>query len=477
MSFSSLQFLIFLPIVCILYFATGFRLRKWLLLAASYYFYMVFSIPLVLLLIWSTIVDFTVARLIERAGSRGAKRWLLLLSIVSNLGMLGFFKYYNFLSFSLASISGIDPNIWLLPHLLLPMGISFYTFQTLSYTIDVYRGAARASHSALDVALYVAFFPQLVAGPIMRGSTFLPQFSEQHHPHSERMLTGMSLCVWGLLKKSFIADPMGEIAGEVYGPTAEIWQGATTASAYDPGGFSSLALLIATYAFAIQIYCDFSAYTDIARGAAQILGFRLMRNFDSPYLAMSIQDFWRRWHISLSTWLRDYLYIPLGGNRKGRVRTYVNLMITMLLGGLWHGANWTFVIWGGLHGLYLAVERFFSRGEASRRVSPVFAVAATFVTFHLVCLAWIFFRANTVEQAFGIVSGIASLQAGKSITLMPLAVLAVLLTFQAFARNYNFNELVLTYPTVTRFACYVSLILLVMVMFGSKSPEFIYFQF
>ncbi len=215
---------------------------------------------------------------------------------------------------------------------MLPIGISFYTFQTLSYTIDVYRSKAKASHSLLDMALYVAFFPQLVAGPIMRGRSFMPQFAERHFPNKERMLSGVLLCVWGLLKKAFVADPMGRYVDRVFGTPVEIWS--TGSLDVTVSHFSGGTLLLGTYAFAIQIYCDFSAYTDIARGAARILGFRLMDNFDAPYLSGSIREFWRRWHIPLSTWLRDYLYISLGGSRKGKLRTYGNLMTTMILGGM-----------------------------------------------------------------------------------------------------------------------------------------------
>lgn len=467
MLFNSIHFLVFLPLVACVYFLLPLRSRRVFLLAASFYFYCVFSIPLSLLLVFSTVLDYTVARVIEGTRRAGVRKAALIVSMVGNLGMLCTFKYLDFFNLSLASILGFPP--WPELHLILPMGISFYTFQTMAYTIDVYRGQLAARKSILDVALYVSFFPQLVAGPIMRGGTLLPQFAEEHHPNSERILSGVMLVTWGLLKKVFVADPMGAIVDQVYGTAA------MPASAAE---FGSGALLLATYAFAVQIYCDFSAYSDIAIGSGRILGFRLMKNFDSPYLSTTIREFWRRWHISLSTWLRDYLYIPLGGSRGSKLRTYVNLALTMLLGGLWHGANWTFVVWGALHGIYLAGERFLGIDRLDRsKMGLVEKWVRGIIVFHLVCLAWVFFRCSTMEQAFEIIARIVTLADGRGVSHAPLAALAILLAVQIAKYRADFASIALRFPNTTRWALYGCAVLLGIALAGAQSPEFIYFQF
>ena len=467
MLFNSLHFLVFFPLVVVIYFALPQRPRRLFLLVASFYFYCVFSIPLSLLLVWSTVLDYTVARIIYRSDRPAVRKAALIASLAGNLGVLCTFKYLDFFNYSITAILGHEP--WPVLNLVLPMGISFYTFQTMAYTIDVYRGELEARKSILDVALYVTFFPQLVAGPIMRGKTLLPQFSENHQPNAERILSGVMLCVWGLMKKVYIAEPMGLIVNSVYG---------TASSPLSPDQFSAAALLIATYAFAIQIYCDFSGYSDIAIGAGRVLGFRLMKNFDSPYLATTIREFWRRWHISLSTWLRDYLYIPLGGSRGSNPRTYVNLTITMLLGGLWHGANWTFVIWGGLHGLYLAGERWLGIDKLDRtKMNWTERWLRGVITFHLVCLAWIFFRCPTAQQAFQVLSRIVTFAEGEGTSLAPLGVLALVVGVQIAKSRVDFSAVALRAPGVARWGVYACLILLVVVLAGSRSPEFIYFQF
>ena len=465
MLFNSIEFLVFLPIVALIYFWLPFQPRRVFLLFASYVFYGFFSVPLTLLLVWSTLLDFTTARIIDTSDSRWKKRLAFSASLVGNLSILISFKYLDFFSYSLASILGFEP--WPMLNVILPMGISFYTFQTMSYTIDVYRGNAKASNSILDVALYVSFFPQLVAGPIMRGSSLLPQFREDHKPNLDRIASGALLCCWGLLKKVYIADPMGQIVNSVYGTSDQV---------IAVEQFSGLACAVATYAFAIQIYCDFSAYSDIAIGSARILGIRLMKNFDAPYLSCSIQDFWRRWHISLSTWLRDYLYIPLGGNRGSKIRTYVNLLITMLLGGLWHGASWTFVVWGALHGLLLSVERMMG-GLRDREPTLAWKVVRGIVTFHLVCLAWIFFRASTMDQAYRIIYQIGTFTSGEAITLAPVACLVALLCTQQLKRKVNFGEWITKIEFGPRWAVYASLALILLAVSGSTSSDFIYFQF
>ncbi|NOY42650.1 MAG: MBOAT family protein [Planctomycetes bacterium] len=467
MLFNSIEFFLFLPLVTLIYFSLPLQGRRVFLLFASFVFYGFFSVPLSLLLVFSTVLDYSISRYIQNSSHAKKRKAALLASLIGNLGVLAAFKYLDFFSYSLAALLGYHP--WPVLNLVLPMGISFYTFQTMSYTIDVYRGDCKARESILDVALYVSFFPQLVAGPIMRGTSLISQFNEYHKPNLERMLSGALLCCWGLLKKVYIADPVGDLVNSAYG---------TASSPIDPGMFSGWALLLATYGFAVQIYCDFSAYSDIAIGSSRILGIRLMKNFDAPYLSCSIRDFWRRWHISLSTWLRDYLYIPLGGSRISKIRMYVNLTITMLLGGLWHGANWTFVIWGALHGLYLAFERHFQLEDArkSRWGFPGQFIRGV-ITFHLVCLAWIFFRANSVGQAFEIVSRIATWEPGRGLSIFPVLCLALLLATQLAKQHIHFGERLLHYPTASRWAVYATLALVGVVLLGSPSPEFIYFQF
>jgi alginate O-acetyltransferase complex protein AlgI len=335
MLFNTIEFWVFLPIVLAFYALTPQRLRWVVLLIASYVFYMWWNAAYALLLVFSTIVDFFVGRAMGRAADRGRRRQLLLVSLCTNLGVLFTFKYWTFFHESMAAIVGALGLSYTVPHLdvLLPVGISFYTFQTLSYTIDIYRGTLRPETHLGRFAIFVAFFPQLVAGPIERASRLLPQLREQFFLRSHQVQSGFQLALWGLFLKVVVADWLSLFVNAVYGA---------------PEGHGRVVLAAATYGFALQIYCDFSGYSSIAIGVARMFGIDLMENFRRPYLSTSIRDFWRRWHISLSTWLRDYLYISVGGNRHGELRTYLSLMITMLLGGLWHGASWNFVIWGGL---------------------------------------------------------------------------------------------------------------------------------
>lgn len=461
MLFNSIHYLVFLPIVAAIYFILPVKQRRIWLLAASFYFYCVFSIPLSLLLIYSTILDYLMARIIDASEAPWKRKAALATSLIGNLGMLFTFKYIDFFGESLNMLAGAE----MVPafHVILPMGISFYTFQTMAYTIDVYRRQIRAERNIIDVALYVSYFPQLVAGPIMRGGDLLPQFKEKHEINTTRILSGFLLVSWGLSKKMFIAEPMGNIVDPVYA---------------NPQDYSGEALMLATYAFAIQIFADFSAYTDIAIGSARILGFRLMENFKTPYLAISVRDFWRRWHISLSSWLRDYLYIPLGGNRIGPSRTYINLMITMLLGGLWHGASWNFVIWGGLHGAYLAFERMTGIDQVKpEHMNFAMRLLGCAITFHLVCLAWIFFRAETLADSLSVVGGIASWQGGHDIAAIPLYVLAGLLATHILQNRVDVHGFFMRHAIMGRWLAYIGLALSALAILGGRSPEFIYFQF
>jgi D-alanyl-lipoteichoic acid acyltransferase DltB (MBOAT superfamily) len=464
MFFNSTQYLIFLPLVAIAYLAYRRPERRLLLLAASIYFYSVFSFKLLALLFWSSLLDFAMAQVIERnRGRPGIMKLALVTSIVGNLTPLFIFKYIDFFNHSLAALLGFHP--WPILHLVLPMGISFYTFETISYTVDVYRGHLRAENSLLDYMLFILFFPHLVAGPILRARDILPQFREDHRPNADRILSGVQLVVWGLLKKVFLADPMGDFVAHVYDSPAV-------------ASFSGPALLLATYAFAIQIYCDFSAYSDIAIGSARILGFRFGKNFDAPYLAVTLRDFWRRWHISLSSWLRDYVYIPLGGGRISPARTYVNLIATMLIGGLWHGASFTFVVWGLIHGGYLAGERALGVDKLEARELPVWEkLVRGVLTFHLVCLAWIFFRASSFDQAWKVLRGILTWQDGVGIGLAPLGGLFLLIVGQIVKRRIDLEGWVLRFPTLSRWIMYACVALILTALAGGRSPEFIYFQF
>jgi alginate O-acetyltransferase complex protein AlgI len=397
MLFNSFTFLIFFPIVVAIYFAIPHRFRWAWLLAASCYFYMAF-IPIYILILFFTIaVDYAAGILIENAEGR-RRRLFLLMSIVANVGVLAIFKYFNFLNANARAIAEVFHWPYGVPALsvILPIGLSFHTFQAMSYTIEVYRGRHAAERNPGIFALYVMFFPQLVAGPIERPQNLLHQFYERHEFEYDRVADGLRRMGWGLFMKVVIADRLADYVNPVYN---------------SPYSYEGLTFVVATIFFALQIYCDFAGYSHIAIGTAEVMGFRLMQNFNRPYLSRSISEFWSRWHISLSTWFRDYVYIPLGGNRVAKPRWYFNLFVTFLLSGLWHGANWTFVIWGGLNGFYLissiATQNVRSRiaaiaGLVARpRAYAVWKVAATFA---LTCFAWIFFRAGSLHDAGHIIS-------------------------------------------------------------------------
>ena len=351
MLFNSFVFLIFLGIVIPVFYAIKTKSgRNIFLLLASYFFYGYWDWRFCSLLLISTLIDFYVGGKLYKTENEKKRKKLLLVSMVANLGILGFFKYFNFFAESFATLlksMGGHPDFVLL-NIILPVGISFYTFQTMTYTIDIYRRKLEPTNSLIDFALYVSFFPQLVAGPIERASHLLPQLSKKFGATKEQFEKGMVLIVMGLFKKVMIGDTAGRVVDRIFG---------------QPDLYHSPELLMALILFAIQIYADFSGYSSIARGTAKLMGIELMKNFEQPYLSANITEFWRRWHISLSSWLKDYLYISLGGNRKGKGRTYINLMITMLFGGLWHGASWNFVIWGGLHGIYLAIHKWMLKGK------------------------------------------------------------------------------------------------------------------
>ncbi len=484
MQFNSVEFLLFFPTVLIAYFALPHRWRWVLLLGASYYFYMAWKPAYALLLLFSTVLDYSIARGMESTDNRYWRRLLLATSLSINLGLLFAFKYLNF--FSLAAEDLLQffniPYHIAIYHLLLPVGISFYTFQTMSYSIDVYRGVQKAERNLGIFALYVAFFPQLVAGPIERSTSLLPQFLERHEFDYARVSSGLRRIAWGFFKKVVIADKAAIIVDLVYN---------------DPTKQSALTLLLATYLFAFQIYCDFSGYSDIAIGTARVLGFDLMENFRQPYLAQSIADFWRRWHISLSTWFRDYLYIPLGGNRVGIQRHYVNLLIVFVVSGLWHGANWTFLIWGALHGAYLVGELLLQkplqklvRGLHLDRRPHLLLLLRRAIVLHLVLIAWVFFRARSVNDALFIIGQFGTLFRWQwATTLLPNSLHIGSLTALILLFSIGLMELIehlrsaqvlqLTMrPWWIRWASYYTLVILI-VIFGELNArgQFIYFQF
>lgn len=381
MNFAQLEFIVFLAIVVL----ANARIsnptpRKILLLVASYYFYAYWDYRFAGLLVFSTLLDYTIGNLLNRFDQPTIRRTLLVTSLIGNLGLLGFFKYYNFFIESAQAIFGQWGISGATLNIILPIGISFYTFQTLSYSIDVYRRTLRPSTSLLDFALYVAFFPQLVAGPIVRASEFLPQLSRMLRPQPSQIYSGLAQLLRGFVKKVLIADHLGTLADPVFAaPDLYAWP----------------TVVLAVLAYTGQIYGDFSGYSDIAIGSARLLGFELPENFRHPYLARSPGDFWRRWHITLSTWLRDYLYIPLGGNRVSTFFTYRNLLITMTLGGLWHGASWNFVIWGLWHGVMLCLTRTWTTNplaSLSRRILE------TGFTFGVVVIGWTLFRTSSIDQ-------------------------------------------------------------------------------
>ena len=440
-----------------------------LLLVASYYFYMSWNWKFAGLILGSTVLDYLVgAQIFNSPEKKTKKRWLLI-SMAGNLGCLGGFKYFNFFADSVNDLFGrfgleMAMANW---ELILPVGISFYTFQTMSYTIDIYRGELEPTESFLDFAVFVAFFPQLVAGPIVRASEFLPQLKQEPKFRDRIALDGISQILFGLFKKICIGDAL---AAALVDPAFN-----------NPEHFSGVTLLFAVYGYAMQIYCDFSGYSDVAIGAARVLGFNLPLNFNRPYLAASITEFWRRWHLSLSTWLRDYLYVPLGGNRKGRRRTYVNLMVTMFLGGLWHGAAWNFVIWGGFHGMFLAVERFISK-RASGTTSGAGGGKRLFkqvLTFHLVCLTWILFRANSAESGFVIVKRILTLADGVS-GFSPHFLLPLIAGFTIHFLPSSWKPVLSSrfagLPSLVQAGVVAGFIFLFMII-GVDDVPFIYFQF
>lgn len=470
MVFNSLTFLLFFAIVFGLYWALpGWAARKWLLLIASYVFYGAWSPPYVFLLLASTFLDWWLARLIGRSADPRRRRRLLVASLAGNLGLLGYFKYGGFLLDNFSALLSSAGIAWQPAEasIVLPIGISFYTFASLSYTIDVYRGEMRADSKFSDYALFVSFFPHLVAGPILRARNLLPQIAAPRRPTANEVGWGLALFCFGLFCKVVMADALfAPVVDQVYA---------------DPGKFGAADIWAAVLAFSGQIYYDFNGYSLCAIGLALCFGYAFPDNFRHPYAAVGFSDFWRRWHISLSTWLRDYLYIPLGGNRGGIWRAGRSLMLTMLIGGLWHGASWMFVLWGGLHGLYLSLERL-----AAKRVGAGLAATAggrrllQIFVFVVISLTWIPFRAPTPDAALGIVAGLLRSDLPPMLDLPGLAAIAAMILTVAWhmsMRERRFEAVVATWGKSRQFAAMAGCLMTMYLFSGGDQRAFIYFQF
>lgn len=474
MLFNSFEFLLFFVIVTALYFTLPHRFRWFMLLVASCYFYMAFVPVYILILGFTIVVDYFAGIWLEEA--EGKRRKLLLtLSLIANIGVLAVFKYYNFINDNLTLLlhgAGFENPI---PYLsiLLPIGLSFHTFQAMSYTIEVYRGHQKAERHFGIYALYVMFYPQLVAGPIERPQNLLFQFYEEHKFDFDRVSSGLKLILWGFFKKLVVADRLAVYVDAAYN---------------HPENHNGTTFIVATIFFAFQIYCDFSGYADIAIGSARVMGFKLMENFNRPYFAKSVSEFWRKWHISLSTWFTDYLYISLGGNRVSVPRWYFNLFFVFLISGLWHGANWTYVVWGALNGIYLIAALVWKRSVLEKisfnNFLPPFLANAfnMLATFLLICYSWIFFRANNIDDALLITKKIAT-DHGKLFYNNPnfifsLAAIAMLVLAEAkkeyFDKQFSFFN---NRNIVIRYATYATLVLIILLMGVFDGSQFIYFQF
>ncbi len=484
MLFNSFSFLAFFVILAVVYYAMPHRFRWVLLVVASLYFYATFNLNYVLLLLASALVAYVVGVGIGASQPSGRKKALLLLGVLASLAPLFIFKYFDFFAQSFDDLlrnsfmaSGDSFSIRL--GLLLPAGLSFFTFSCVSYLFDVYQGKLQPERHLGRFTLYVSFFPKLLAGPIERATTFLPQLLRPIRFKPENVTLGAQLMLWGLFKKVVIADRLGTFVDSAY---------------LHPAFTSPVALVIGTYFFAFQIYCDFSGYSDIAIGAAQILGFNLMENFRRPYLATSTPEFWgrRRWHISLMNWFRDYMYIPMGGNQVSKPRYYFNQMAVFVVSGLWHGANWTFVIWGALNGVYQVVTLL--TAGIRKKVAQTLRVPTTLgslvsglVTFHLITLAWVFFRAASVSDAFGILSRIASsLPRMPSLfasypfsgeVLLSFALIVALLVIEILDEKRALWERLPAQPRLVRWGFYYALLICLVVIGQWGLKQFIYMQF
>lgn len=474
MLFNSYTFILFFALVLAVYCVPfSWRSKKLFLLLASYFFYATWNPPFVILLWISTLTDWYIGNKLSHVTRQTTRRRLVFGSLVINLGLLGYFKYGNFVLdnfIALMNIVGWELHPYS-ASIVLPVGISFYTFQTLSYTLDIYRRKIQPCHSFLDYALYVTFFPQLVAGPIVRSVDFMPQCTEPKRVSGKQLGWGLTLLLTGLFEKIVVADGLlAPVVEKVYGTL---------------GIPDSVSAWIGTIAFAGQIFCDFAGYSTCAIGVAACLGFRLPRNFNFPYAAVGFSDFWRRWHISLSTWLRDFLYIPLGGNRKGLSRTFINIMITMLLGGLWHGASWRFIIWGGLHGILLIAERCIKMAFPDSpvwRLKPVRLILAL-LTFAIICIMWVFFRAATIGQAFDLIGVMLGWTNRESVFILGklnvagvTVITIILVGLHWFMRDSTLEEMTAKCPWWLTSLILAGMLVSIVTLSGEDNA-FIYFQF
>jgi alginate O-acetyltransferase complex protein AlgI len=464
MPFNTTEFFLFLAVVLVLFYSAPRAWRKYILLAASYYFYASWNARFIALLLTLTAIDYTSGLWLERLPQGPRRKAALIFSLAANLGFLGFFKYYNFLAANLSLAMARPPRSFFL-EIVLPLGISFHTFQSISYVVDVYRGRQRAVRNPVDYALFICFFPQLVAGPIVRARDFFRDLWDWQPPVSDDLSRGVFLIALGLTKKMAFADQFAKVANEYFANLAS-----------HPG---ALAAWSGVFAFGLQIYFDFSGYTDMAIGIAKLFGFHFPINFRRPYLAGSITDFWRRWHISLSSWLRDYLYIPLGGSRGGPWLTYRNLLLTMLLGGLWHGASWNFLIWGGFHGTLLAIERALSGGRPpADEWNWTYPIRAS-LTFVLALIGWVFFRAADLPQSIQVLRQMIRGSGGR-VLLEPwhfgLAALALILAVGEEKSEWFERAARAPMPV---YACALAAVLFCLEIFGvlDAAIPFVYFQF
>jgi alginate O-acetyltransferase complex protein AlgI len=467
MLFPTSGFLIFFVVVVLVYWAIPpHRFRMLWLLSASCFFYMSWKPWPILLILFSASVDYVVAQILVKTTSLSKRRILLTLSICSNLSLLLFFKYVNFLMDHWNWFDGFFGGHHPLERLelFLPLGISFYTFETISYIVDVYHGRIAPVRSLINYSLYIMFFPHLIAGPIVRPRDFLPQIDQTKRFNWSRVRLGVFLIILGLFKKSVIADSVAPLVDAVFA---------------NPSAYQSTSLWLGVLCYAIQIYGDFSGYSDMAIGLSHIVGFKLVRNFRTPYLSADIGEFWRRWHISLSTWLRDYLYIPLGGSRGGTLATMRNLFLTMLLGGLWHGASWTFILWGGYHGALLALNRLVPLPRSLRQgPGRCLAVLGTFLC---VCVGWVFFRAQTLDQAATILLGLLNRVGGQSLdrvmTLVALLCLGVMALGHLFALVVSWSKVENRLPAPVLGFGLAAAVIVIFSLMPAERMTFIYFQF
>ncbi len=480
MLFNSFAFAVFLPIVFIIYWILPKKCQWLVILISSYYFYMSWNVKYVFLILLTTVISYVTAILLEKEKKERLRKLYLSVAFLFCLGVLFFFKYFNFISTSIAGVLqrfSINYSPFMV-NVLLPVGISFYTFQTLAYVIDVYRGDVSAERHFGKYAAFISFFPQLVAGPIERTSNLLPQIKRENTFEYGQASYGLKLMVWGFFKKIVVADTLAVYVDAVYN------------NLYD---YKGMVLGIATVLFTVQIYCDFSGYSDIAVGCAKLFGIDLMFNFKSPYFSSSVKEFWSRWHISLSTWFRDYVYIPLGGNRVSKWRHGLNLLITFLVSGLWHGAAWTYVIWGGVHGLAQVIENFFTKEKKKGQDKGRLRIGRMILVFIFVSFAWIFFRAQSLSDAAYVIrytfsgirhpmqylkTGYHDLGLAKKTIATCIGMIGLLGIYDALSLKYDVIECIGRWKVVLRWLLYLAIVLLI--LFGApigNASSFIYFQF